>query len=119
MTPFGALLRYHRTLRGVTQQEMARRLKVDFKIISSMETGRRLPPNGDELQHLCAALDLADCDQQQLIEAAQKSSYIIRLPRDTSALDLDLVHRLVHALKGLEPNQKSAIQHLIEGRHCA
>ncbi len=119
VTPFGALLRYHRTVRGVTQQEIARRLGVDFKIISSIETGRRLPPSDDELAQLFRALDLSEIDQHQLLEAARKSSYTIRLPRDTSALDLELVHRLVHALKALEPQRKSAIQHLLEGRHCA
>jgi HTH-type transcriptional regulator, competence development regulator len=119
MTPFGALLRYYRTVRGITQQELARRLDADFKLISSMETGRRSPPSGGELERLCAVLNLADCDQQQLMEAAHKSSYVIRLPRDISAIDLELVHRLVHALNRLEPSKKSAIQHLIEERRCA
>lgn len=117
MTPFGALLRYFREERGLTQLEMARQLAVDSKYISLIETGRRRPPSSDLMSALYVVLRLTEDQQSQLQSAAQNSSYVIRVPRGVSPLGLQLVHRLVRSLGGLRPDQISAIQALIEGGH--
>ena len=114
MTPFGALLRYYREERGLSQFEMARQLSVDSKYISSIETGRRRPPSSELMSALYATLRLTEDQQSQLKMAAQNSSYVIRIPRSISPIGLQLVHRLVRCLEGLRPDQISAIQAFIE-----
>lgn len=114
MTPFGALLRYYRQERGLTQQEMARQLSVDSKHISSLETGRRRPPELDELEKVFSALQLTQSQRDKLRTAAQDSAYLIRIPREVSPLGLQLAHHLVRSLRGMRPEQITAIQALIE-----
>jgi transcriptional regulator with XRE-family HTH domain len=118
MTPFGALLRHYRTLRGVSQKDLARRLNCDSKLISSLETGRHSAPKDAMLDALYEALALSACEREQLANAAGQSSFLIRLPRDTSPLDLALVHRLVTIVGSLDLKRKTQIQHLIGEEQC-
>ena len=116
MTPFGALLRYFREDRGVSQHEMARRLSEDSKLISAIETGRRRPPKGEELQRIRDALLLSEAEFKQLSEAAEHSGYTLRIPREISPRGLQLAHRLVNSLGGLRQDQLTAIQMILERR---
>lgn len=115
MTPFGALFRHFRTLRGVSQEDVGRRIDRDHKWISSLETGRRQPPEGAELVQLFDALKLPATEREQLSEAARNSSFVIRIPRDSTPMDMALIHKLAAAMKSLEPEKKLAIRALLGG----
>lgn len=116
MTPFGALLRYYREVRGYSQQRIAQRISSDSKIISAIETGRRLPPEGDDFERLCAALNLSEDERRKLGQAAQESSYIIRISREETPRNIQFIHRVVKSLGDLGPEQVSMIEDLIQGR---
>lgn len=115
MTPFGTFVRYLREERGLSQREMGRRLQLDSKIISALETGRRRPPSDEFLERIIVQLSLTEAEAAQLMDAAKHSSYIVRIPREISPRELRLVHRFITALGALRPEQLSAIQRAIEG----
>lgn len=118
MTPFGALIRYYRETRGLTQSDLAQRSAMDNKSISVIETGRRRPPNGDDLQRLFSALNLSNEERRELEVAAASSSYTIRISKEIAPIDLQLIHKLVKSVGCLAPTQKSAILEVIDQRHC-
>jgi HTH-type transcriptional regulator, competence development regulator len=115
VTPFGTSFRYLREERGLSQREMGRRLQLDSKIISALETGRRSPPSDEILNKIIAQLSLTQAEAIQLVDAARHSSYIVRIPREISPRELRLVHRFITTLGNLRPEQISAIQRAIEG----
>lgn len=114
MTPFGTLFRYLREERGLSQQEMGRRLQLDSKVISALETGRRCPPDTELIKKIVAQLNLTEAESTQLLDDAKHSSYIVRIPREISPHEMRLVHRLITTLGNLRPEQISAIQRAIE-----
>ena len=116
MTPFGALLRYFREDRGISQHEMGRRLAEDSKLVSAIETGRRRPPKGEKLRRIRDVLLLSEAEFNQLSEAAEHSGYTLKIPREISPRRLQLAHRLVNSLGGLQQDQLTAIQAILERR---
>lgn len=118
MTPFGNLLRFYRQRRGLSQLDLARLLNADAKLISAVETGRRCPPEGNELERLFCALGLRADEQHQLTNAGRQSSFVIRVPRDTPPDDLEFIHTLVSSLRGLGADQRLAIRNALgDGRN--
>lgn len=115
MTPFGTLIRFMREERGLTQHEMGRRLQLDSKAVSALETGRRRPPDIQLLEKIIEQLKLSESEASQLLNAAQHSSYVVRIPREISPKNLRLIHQFVTTLDGLRPDQISVIQKVIEG----
>ncbi|HEV7165174.1 MAG TPA: helix-turn-helix transcriptional regulator [Gammaproteobacteria bacterium] len=116
MSPFGALLRYYRELSGLSQEEIAHQLSLDSKTISAIETGRRKPPPGDQLRKLSAALKLTPDESQELVEVADNSNYVLRIPRDVSPRTVQALNKLVKSSYSLECEQVAAIEAMLERR---
>ncbi len=55
---FGLALRERRRAAGVSQRELAERIKVDFSYISKLENGRLPPPAADTIVAICQVLDI-------------------------------------------------------------
>lgn len=56
MDTFGAKLRSLRRARGISQRELAQRVKVDFSYISKVENDRLPPPAADTIEKICQEL---------------------------------------------------------------
>src|SRR5688500_12825080 len=55
---FGDALRERRRAVGVSQRELAERIKVDFSYISKLENGRLPPPAADTIVAICQVLEI-------------------------------------------------------------
>lgn len=98
MTPYSALLRYYRELRGFTQREFAARLGITNKVLSAVETGRRNPHDDKTIEQIKKLLGLSDEEYANLKEAAENSALVVRIPSETSPERIALVHQLVSGL---------------------
>ncbi len=56
MSTFGTALRAMRRAAGISQRELADRIKVDFSYISKVENGRVPPPSADTIVAICHVL---------------------------------------------------------------
>jgi len=56
MNKFGATLRSLRRAKGISQRELAQRVKVDFSYISKVENDRLPPPAADTIEKICREL---------------------------------------------------------------
>jgi transcriptional regulator with XRE-family HTH domain len=55
---FGEALREKRHAAGLSQRELADKVKVDFSYISKVENGRLPPPSADKIVEICRVLDI-------------------------------------------------------------
>lgn len=60
---FGKILRNKRESKGLTQEDVAKRLGVGKQLISSYETGYKIPP----MRIVVAAADLFRCSVDEMI----------------------------------------------------
>ena len=58
MPSFGELLRKARRAAGVSQRELASRVRLDFSYISKLENDRTPPPAAETIVLICKALDV-------------------------------------------------------------
>jgi transcriptional regulator with XRE-family HTH domain len=70
---FGAILRVHRTSRGLTQEELASLSGLSVRAIADMERGRTSRPYPNSVQCLAAALGLSMPERQQLERAGRSA----------------------------------------------
>ncbi len=70
--PFGDLLRRHRMLAGLTQEELAERAGLSVRGISDMERGTRHVPRRGTLRMLLDALPLEEPDRLMLEQAGRR-----------------------------------------------
>jgi predicted ATPase/transcriptional regulator with XRE-family HTH domain len=68
---FGALLRHHRLVAGLTQAELAERAGLSLRGINDLERGARLHPRKDTVALLAGALGLAGDDRAVFESAAR------------------------------------------------
>jgi len=101
-SPFGALLRRHRTARGMSQERLAQDAEISTRHLSCLETGRAAPSKTMVLV-LGSALDLSLRDRNALLEAAGFVAAYRDEPLDApEAASLRRAVDLV--LAGVEPN---------------
>ena len=86
---FGDLLRRHRQVSGLTQEELAARTGLSVRGLSDLERGVRAIPRRDTLRLLIEALGLADADRTAIVTAAKRPA---TPPRRHPAYDLSLIH---------------------------
>src|SRR5262245_20862771 len=68
---FGALVRHHRLVAGLTQEMLAERAGLSARGIQDLERGIRLAPRADTVLMLADALQLQGEDRAALIAAAR------------------------------------------------
>lgn len=111
MSPMGVLLRYLRNQKGVALKVMAAELGISERILSALETGRRGPPNEEDLLKIKKILRLTEEEFSSLVESARCSSSHVRIPIKARPLEYRLMHRLAAAIGGgLTDQQIAAIQ---------
>lgn len=110
MTPLSLALRYYRTERGLSQNELARRSGLGQRTLSAIETGRRQLRLDQDFQALVDALTLDADEISKLREAAQISSRRIRIPDAVSPRELRLMHQLAARLGNLQERQIAQIR---------
>ncbi|MBA2719248.1 MAG: helix-turn-helix transcriptional regulator [Chloroflexi bacterium] len=66
---FGEVIRTTRKAKGLTQRQLAERLKIDFTYLSKVENDRGDPPGDDLIRRLAGELGL---DPEMLLVAAGK-----------------------------------------------
>ena len=66
---FGALLRQHRLIAGLSQEALAERTGLSIDAIRALERGRRTAPRAETLSLLMPALDLSQAERSSLIAA--------------------------------------------------
>lgn len=101
-TTFGALLRRHRSARGMSQERLARDAEISTRHLSCLETGRAQPSRTMVLV-LGSALELTLRDRNALLEAAGFVAAYRDEPLD--APEAETLRRAVDlVLRGVEPN---------------
>jgi transcriptional regulator with XRE-family HTH domain len=78
MTLFGTLLRQHRMLAGLSQNECSRRSDIDQAYVHLMESGKRSAPGRDIVLRLAATLSLGAYQTDRLLIAAGHCPELIR-----------------------------------------
>jgi predicted ATPase/DNA-binding CsgD family transcriptional regulator/DNA-binding XRE family transcriptional regulator len=88
---FGGLLRRHREVAGLSQEELAERAALTAKAISALETGDRQHPYPQTVRALADALSLSDADRSALTAAVPRRGRTERAdPAMAAAQPLDL-----------------------------
>lgn len=104
---FGALLRHHRRVAGLTQEELAERAGVSVNAIGAMERGLTRAPHKDTIALLAEALQLSQEERAELEAAARGRAASMPAPtRDTS------LHLVRDDVDQAEPGQPAATQPL-------
>ena len=84
MTPFGRRVRELRSVKGVSQKEMAAALGVSAAWLSALENGRRGRPTWDFIQRIIAYFNVIWDEADELLDLARVSHP--RIVVDTSGL---------------------------------
>jgi len=84
MTPFGRRVRELRSVKGVSQKELAAALGVSAAWLSALETGRRGRPTWDFIQRIIAYFNVIWDEADELLDLARLSHP--RIVVDTSGL---------------------------------
>src|SRR5215212_5088510 len=71
---FGDLLRRHRVLGGMSQEELAERARLSARAISDLERGVKRTPRRDTVQMLVEALKLSGQMRTAFVTAARESA---------------------------------------------
>src|SRR4028119_304061 len=82
---FGDLLRRHRVLAGMSQEELAERARLSARAISDLERGVKRTPRRDTVQLLVEALGLSGETRTALVTAAREPA-ARRTPRHAGKL---------------------------------
>lgn len=69
---FGELLRRHRTLAGLTQEELAERARISVRAVSDLERGARRSPYRGTIEQLADALELDAAEREELLSSAAR-----------------------------------------------
>jgi transcriptional regulator with XRE-family HTH domain len=69
---FAALLRHHRCVAALTQEELAERAGLSRRGIADLERGARLLPHAATVERLSAALCLSDAERVALVAAGRQ-----------------------------------------------
>ncbi len=84
---FGERLQQHRKAKGLSQNALAREVKVDPSYINRLERGEREPPHRELVARLAEALGLADGERQRLLLAAgHVPDWLLPLAADDATL---------------------------------
>src|SRR5918993_3608432 len=70
--PFGDLLRRHRVLAGMSQEELAERASLSARAISDLERGVKRTPRRDTVQLLVEALGMSGEARAAFVSAARE-----------------------------------------------
>jgi transcriptional regulator with XRE-family HTH domain len=105
---FRELLRRHREARRWSQQRLAGKSELDHSMVSRLERGER-PPTRESLAKLCAGLDLADAEAEELWLVAgylppslgtDELAAALALVRQSSAAEIAAAMGLIAAARG-------------------
>lgn len=113
-TPQALLIRMFREERGLKQKSFARSLRINAKVLSEIETGRRRLPTELE-EKIVAALGLSPAEASRLREAGRKSSYVLRLPENASPLAVRLMHEFLDVVIKMDARGISRLREHLEG----
>lgn len=116
MSPFGLLLRYFRNERRLPLKVLAAGIVVSDKVLSAIETGRRCPPDGAQLNEIKKILRLNEDEFRSLTEAARYSTTRVRIPVSAKPPEYRLVHRLVESIGDLSDQQIAIINDTLDKR---
>jgi predicted ATPase/DNA-binding XRE family transcriptional regulator len=71
---FGSLLKRHRVVAELTQEELAERARLSARAVSDLERGARRNPYRDTVQQLADALELEEDDRAAFAAAARRTA---------------------------------------------
>jgi len=114
LTPFGKLVRHHRLHRDISLTMMCERIGVSNAFASAVETGVKKIPTGYP-QKVSEALRLTAAEAEDLVDAADLSApeVTIRLGRDASRTDRELVTMFARRFTNLPDQTKGDIRQLL------
>lgn len=93
--PFGQLIVLHRKRGGWTQKDVARRLGCARAYVSQLERGKKIPIDQESVRRLARVLRLSSPESDALVESAQITIGVVRLPTDMSFPARAAVFRLL------------------------
>lgn len=105
MTPVGQFIFSKRTLRGMTQEQLANLLGVDPSYVSRIERGGKCPNSHHLLQAFVDSLSLSQEDANELFRAANASQRILRMPNASTPAGYEVVVKLISSLPNLTDTQ--------------
>src|SRR5215212_2985385 len=105
--PFGDLLRRHRVLAGMSQEQLAERASLSARAISDLERGVKRTPRRDTVQLLVEALGLSGEVRTAFVTAAREPA-ARRTPRQESRPQVAVEDALTYLYKPVPPTAVQA-----------
>lgn len=113
---FGELLFLARSSRNHSLRQLAGKADVSASVISELENGRRLPPNGAVVSKLARALQLPSEEELLLSSLAlrERTGLGLRIARSTPRHVADLLRDIACMGQKLSPAQVRSIRQTLE-----
>ena len=105
MSPFSQILRDLRVKRNLRQKDAAELLGYEQSYLSSLEIGLKGPPKKAFIKQLISKLELNESEQQQLIDALNRSKRQYTLPLRASIEEYEIFSKLEPYLGNLNSQQ--------------
>lgn len=109
-TPIGRFICRVRTVRRLSQKQLALQLGVDRSYLSRIECGQKAPSNLAFLDSVISALNLSPEEAAELYRASKASQKSVQIPPSST----EVVRRLVFRLPQLNEPQLVFIDSLID-----
>lgn len=103
MSPFANKLKEIRIRRNLQQKKIAEIVGCEQSYISALETDAKVPPQGAKLLSLLKNLKLSKEEENELVDAAQMSERIIKLPMKADEKLFEVFHELKKQAKTIDP----------------
>ena len=103
-----------RRSRRIDQKSLADMIGLSHCYLSSIENGRKNPPKVSKIIKICESLSLSDSESNRLLESAEISRRVIRLPDDLSIEEYQFVGNLRARLGSLSSEELEAMGNILK-----
>ncbi len=114
MSPFAHLLHDLRMRYGIRQRDLADRMGYETSYFSALEVGIKGPPPAEFVEHLIAALELPEIEQEEVRRAVAASQRKLQIEHDTPQDVFWMLAELRERVSQLHPVQVKLIREILE-----
>lgn len=114
MSPFANKLKEIRNKRNLQQKKVAELIGCEQSYISGLETDAKVPPQGAKLLGLLKNLKLSKQEENELMDAAQRSERIIKLPMKADEKLFEVFHELKKQASTIDQRKLQIISLILE-----
>lgn len=114
MSPFANKLKEIRANRNLQQRTFAEIVGYEQSYICALETDAKVPPQGVQLLNFLSKLELTEEEKSALLEAAEKSQRIIKLPMKADEKFFHVIHELKKQASTIKQDKLEIISLLLK-----